>query len=547
MSMILSSVLVMPPWLRIVSRLGLVGGLLLLLGVPGHAAPLDDSHVCCYHTGMPHGTLHYRLQRTGDLVDAVFTARHLPVADGAPYLSANGAPYLSRVLFTIPPEFRPPNTVVRVAEGQLVTPEGQPVSDPPLRRRFRLRVASDGVVSHMLEDSVEDRGFLAYTLHTVWGTTRAASDRAVLELLDAAWFGDPDLTALSPALASGVRFRPDGRVTSLNMNGKHFSGAGTIPPEIGQLEVLTSLEMAWESSASGPIPPELGHLRYLRFLDLSRSRLAGDIPAELGHLRRLAYLDLSRSGLTGEIPAELSRLPNLRILRLHGNILSGGIPATLGQLPHLTTLDLSSNRLTGPIPPALGQLDTLEHLDLSDNELTGRIPPALGQLAALEYLNLSANKLRSRIPPALGQLAQLQYLYLSGNLKRRHEFYQFTGIIPPALGQLVRLRELDLSTNSLRGPIPPELGQLRQLRRLLLQDNRLSAVPRELGQLTNLSILDLRANSLTGCLPLPAAWQATAWQKGPTVLSSDNPGTITDEVYVRSIPIPSPPLSFCPD
>ena len=321
--MVLSAVLVMPPWLRIVRRLGLVGGLLLLLGVPGHAASLDFPHIRCYHTGVPHGTLHYRLQRTGEQVEAVFTARRLPVA--------NEAPYRSRVLFRVPPEFRPPDTIVRVAEGQLVALDGSPVSDPPLRRRFRLRVDPNGVVSHMLEDPLEGRGFLAYTLHTVWGTTRAAGDRAILELLDEAWLGDPDLTVLSEVLVSNVGFRPDGRVSSLDMTDHLFAEdrAGILLPEIGQLAALEHLSLSW-NYLTGPIPPELGQLAALEHLNLSGSVL----------------------------------------------------------------MNLSGNGLTGPIPPELGQLAALEHLNLAHTGL-GRIPAELlGQLTALKHLNLAHTGLK---------------------------------------------------------------------------------------------------------------------------------------------------------
>ena len=40
--------------------------------------------------------------------------------------------------------------------------------------------------------------FLAYSLHTTWGTTPAANDRAVLEILDRHWLRRTLLSAVPP-------------------------------------------------------------------------------------------------------------------------------------------------------------------------------------------------------------------------------------------------------------------------------------------------------------------------------------------------------------
>ena len=61
------------------------------------------------------------------------------------------------------------------------------------------------------------------------------------------------------ALARGyVGFRPDGRVSSLDMTDHLFAEdrAGILLPEIGQLAALRHLSLAG-SGLDGPIPPEL--------------------------------------------------------------------------------------------------------------------------------------------------------------------------------------------------------------------------------------------------------------------------------------------------
>ena len=219
---------------------------------------------------------------------------------------------------------------------------------------------------------------------------------------------------------------------------------GRIPPNLGQLEELRSLQMH-DSGLSGEIPSELGALLRLEQLNLSRNELTGRIPTGLASLSNLRTLKLGGNQLTGEIPTELRSLRNLSQLHLGGNRLNGEIPRELGTLPYLWSLTLGGNQLTGSIPAELGTIPALRSLSLSGNRLTGEIPPELGELTYLTHLDLGRNELTGAIPPELGALTNLIDLYLYNN--------RLTGEIPRSLDALPVLRRVSFVNNPLTGCI----------------------------------------------------------------------------------------------
>ena len=82
---------------------------------------------------------------------------------------------------------------------------------------------------------------------------------------------------------------------------------GVVPPELGQLTELKSLQLSGES----PLP---------------RNALTGSIPPELGNLTKLESLSLDWNFLSGPVPKELWNMTSLTYLRIGGNFLTGCVP-----------------------------------------------------------------------------------------------------------------------------------------------------------------------------------------------------------------------------
>ncbi len=73
-----------------------------------------------------------------------------------------------------------------------------------------------------------------------------------------------------------------------------------------------------DNNLTGQLPPEVGSLSNLLSLELANNSLAGEIPRELGNLSKLTWLDLSNNALSGKLPRSLMQLTNLYGLFIHG-------------------------------------------------------------------------------------------------------------------------------------------------------------------------------------------------------------------------------------
>ncbi len=469
-----------------------------------------------YDNRVVHTDGRYELELSGTRVAATFSTSRSPVE--------HWERAMSLPLFTVPAPFRPSYPILRTVEGRPVHADGTPDPVRTSPRRFLLRVDPDGGVHYVDDVRVEGAGHLAYVLHTVWGTTPAANDRAILEILDGHWFGKTVLSRTPPPVQREIPEHTDrwgrtipthkvgpfvalnkqGRVTALGVPDSIANGY--LLAELGELQQLEELDLSHQGQldytrAEGP-----GYLESLgvigQVLTLERAQelyldgggLVGDIPSQLGRLSRLRHLKLNGHYLAGSVPPELGRLVSLETLNLSGNLLTGDLPRELVQLSRLRILGLSDNWLTGSLPPEWSQLANLSWLSLGQNRLTGSLPPEWGQLIGLQTLLLNDNRLTGSLPPEWGQLTNLSWLYLYDN--------QLTGPLPPEWGQLTNLSWLSLGQNQLTGSLPPEWGQLTNLSRLSLGQNRLTgSLPPEWGQLTSLRVLSLYGNQLTGCLP----------------------------------------------
>ncbi|CDP08219.1 unnamed protein product [Coffea canephora] len=323
------------------------------------------------------------------------------------------------------------------------------------------------------------------------------------------------------------------RVTALNISNMGLTG--TIPPDLGNLSFLVSLDLR-NNSFHGNLLEELSHLRRLRFirfsknnftgeipmwfvgqiplslckfshlqvLDLSNNRFSGHIPKEIGNLEKLKELYLSTNNLTGTIPREIGNLQSLQRLNLEWNQIAGSIPKEIGNLTMLTELYFANNSLTGTIPPEMGNLYQLENLQLSYNGLIGSIPHGIFNLSALRNIGLQSNLLSGSLPPDLGyRLPKLLFIDLAWN--------NLGGVIPVSITNCSRSRILnfarnrftDLGPNPLNGLLPASIGNLSaSLGILILETSGIKGtIPSQTGNLTNLVLLDLQSNHLTGGIP----------------------------------------------
>ena len=329
-----------------------------------------------------------------------------------------------------------------------------------------------------------------------------------------------------------------GRVAHLDLGGRRDGETGewvshglrgSIPPELGNLTGLTSLNLR-ANALAGPIPPELGNLAGLEELWLDGNRLEGPIPPELG-ATRLRDLNLRGNALTGPIPPELANLAGLEGLWLDGNRLEGPIPTELGRLAHLRGLSLGGNALAGPVPAELGGLRRLEFLYLDGNVLTGALPRSFLQIVGLVRLRFQRND--GLCAPGTAEfIAWLNGIGQTGegpfcNEKDRAALAAlhaaaggegwtdsegwldgaalagWHGVETDSLG---RVATLDLAGNGLAGRLPAGLGDLAALTELRVGDNALSGrLPRTLLDLP-LGELDYAGTEL--CAPADEAFRA---------------------------------------
>ena len=271
------------------------------------------------------------------------------------------------------------------------------------------------------------------------------------------WAAEKDISTWEGITISGT----PPRVTGLDLNSNPLSRKlrGRIPPELGNLSELRSLNLSW-NYLSGDIPSSIWTLTELRSLRLDVNNLTGSIPAEVGNLTELTTLNLSNNQLSGELPSEIGRLSKLVELVLHGNGKSldspgtgftGPIPPEIGNLTELTRLYLHINSFSGPIPD-LSKLTNLKKLSLYENELTGGLPSWLPKLTLLESVHLYANQLTGTIPD-LSLLTNLRDLHLHRN--------QLSGSIPATLASLP-LTDLYLRENDFSGCIPGDLYDIER-------------------------------------------------------------------------------------
>ncbi|KAJ1256929.1 hypothetical protein BS78_K259100 [Paspalum vaginatum] len=97
-----------------------------------------------------------------------------------------------------------------------------------------------------------------------------------------------------------------------------------------------------------------------KMLDLSSNKLTGVIPPQIGQVKSLVSLNISFNNLTGPIPPSFSNLANLQVLDLSNNNITGEVPDALENLHFLSKFNVSNNDLEGSIPTG-GQFGTFQN------------------------------------------------------------------------------------------------------------------------------------------------------------------------------------------
>lgn len=144
-------------------------------------------------------------------------------------------------------------------------------------------------------------------------------------------------------------------------------------------------------------------------LNISNMGLVGTIPPEIGNLSFLVTLDMDKNMFYGVIPPPIFNLPFLEVMTFKNNSFSGNLPIHMcknNSLPKLRELRISFNNLYGEIPSSLGQCSKLESISFYKNQFVGNVPREIGNLTLLTRLylghnNLSGMSLYIVIPPII--------------------------------------------------------------------------------------------------------------------------------------------------
>jgi Leucine-rich repeat (LRR) protein len=176
----------------------------------------------------------------------------------------------------------------------------------------------------------------------------------VLEILEL--YRAQRFEGIQPALGAGVE-----NAHKMVLYGRKL---GTLPPEIGKLKYLQTLDVAFNELVE--LPQELSELHYLQGFYANGNSLT-EFPKQILLLPILAKIDLSENQIS-EIPREIKKMDQLTRLTIEENTLMS-VPVEVYDLTNLTVLELAGNGLT-KIPEGIASLNKLKKLDLSNNQLT---------------------------------------------------------------------------------------------------------------------------------------------------------------------------------
>ncbi|KAG0557806.1 hypothetical protein KC19_11G158400 [Ceratodon purpureus] len=186
----------------------------------------------------------------------------------------------------------------------------------------------------------------------------------------------------------------DGYIIGLTLN--NASIHGKLPPEIGNISTLATLELTGNPDLTGPLPQEIQY-PYLYILDLHDNGFNGTLP-DMPGLYTLINVDLSGNQFVGEFPyPQIRTWTYLQTLKLARNHFNGSVPTdAFVNMTQMELLDLSVNNLTGALPNFTNCM-RLQSLILSNNSFNGSLPN-LTKFTSLRTLKLAYNNLTGEFP-----------------------------------------------------------------------------------------------------------------------------------------------------
>ncbi|KAL1555494.1 receptor-like protein EIX2 isoform X1 [Salvia divinorum] len=288
-----------------------------------------------------------------------------------------------------------------------------------------------------------------------------------------------------------------GHVTTLQLSGLDHDGVlkGDVRSSLLELHHLNRLDLSLNDFGGIPIPEFIGSMKQLQHLSLSGSKFAGSIPPQLGNLTNLHSLDLSYNSLSSTSLSILAPVfESLEILDLSYNQLNGCIPDP-SAFSSLKELHLLKNNFTGSIPSSIGQLSELQVLDLSYNSLEGLVSEShFSKLDKLKTLDLSFNALILDTAPDWSPPFQLESISLGG--------CDVGPYFPKWIQTQRNLYSLDLRRANITDEAPRWLwSTLSLLTNLDLSDNRISGAIPNLSS-TSIRYMVLSNNQFSGPIPL---------------------------------------------
>ncbi|CAB9508944.1 Receptor-like [Seminavis robusta] len=208
------------------------------------------------------------------------------------------------------------------------------------------------------------------------------------------------------------------------INWARMNLTGTIPPELGLLTNVVSLDIAqnrlkgfldplynltaavdifvFENQLSGPLTRGLEQCQSLTRFMAGHNQLTGQLPAL--NMDSLRWFNVHHNGFTGAIPWTLA-LENVKIFDVTGNQISGQLPLNFvdSVVPSVRHLYLGNNRLNGTVPEDFVNLGRGRALQIymNDNQLSGGFPTRFEEIKHLTNLDLSNNLFTQRLvrPP----------------------------------------------------------------------------------------------------------------------------------------------------